>query len=158
MSHFDPDALKSAPARALLDFAETGPAPAVLIEIARDGLSVRNAFGQVELNGSQAASTANQFEVGSQTKMMTSVVVQQLVGEGAIDFDAPLADQLDLSGLEGIANIHEVTVRELLANRSGIPDFDTVPGQTGNPAFVELLLRHPGQPVGTDKMLFIDRS
>ncbi|MBY5931975.1 serine hydrolase [Tateyamaria omphalii] len=154
MSLFDPDALNSGPAKALQDFAGSNDdAPAVLMEIARGGLSVRNAAGTTERYGDEAASTDNTFEVGSQTKMMTSVIVQQLVGEGAIDFDAPLAEQMDLTGLEDIPNIGEVTVRELLANRSGIPDFDTIPGQDGLPAFIEQLLDNPTQPFGPDDML-----
>lgn len=153
MSLFDPDALSSGPKSALEDFANTHPAPAVLLEIARGGLSIRNANGTTELNGDEAASTDNTFEVGSQTKMMTSVIVQQLVGEGVIDFDAPLAEQMDTSDLEDIPNIREVTVRELLANRSGIPDFDTIPGQGDLPAFIEQLLANPTQPFGPDGML-----
>lgn len=108
MSHFDPNALAEGPARALTDFAENSPAPAVLIEIARSGLSVFNATGTVTLGGETSASTDHAFEIGSQTKMMTSVVVQQLVGEGAINFDAPLADQMDIAGLEDIPNIQDV--------------------------------------------------
>jgi D-alanyl-D-alanine carboxypeptidase len=154
MSLFDPDALNSGPAKALQEFAESNDeAPAVLMEIARGGLSVRNAAGTTERYGDEAANTDNTFEVGSQTKMMTSVIVQQLVGEGAIDFDAPLAEQMDITGLEDIPNIEEVTVRELLANRSGIPDFDTIPGQGDLPAFIEQLLANPTQPFGPDDML-----
>lgn len=153
MAHLDPIALNKAPTDALTPFADNGPAPAVLMEIARDGLSVRNAAGTVELDGDQAATAENRFEIGSQTKMMTSVIVQQLVGEGLIDFDAPLADQMDLAGLEDIANINIVTVRELLANRSGIPDFDSVPGQAGLPAYIEQLLFSPDQPLGPDGLL-----
>lgn len=153
MSLFDPDSLSSGPVAALEDFAKLNSAPAVLLEVARGGLSVRNANGTVELDGDEAASTDNTFEVGSQTKMMTSVIVQQLVGEGAIDFDAPLAEQMDITGLEDIPNIDEVTVRELLANRSGIPDFDTIPGQGGLPAFIEHLLANPTQPLGPDGLL-----
>lgn len=155
MSHFDPTALKEAPTKAINDFANDTPAPAVLIQIERSNLSVREAVGTVEIDGTQAASTQNSFEVGSQTKMMTSVIVQQLVAEGKIDFDVPLANQMDLSGLEGIPNIDVVTVRELLENRSGIPDFDTVPGQTGLPAYIEQLMANPGQPLGPDGLLAI---
>ncbi|WP_299772631.1 serine hydrolase [uncultured Tateyamaria sp.] len=153
MSLFDPDALNSGPAEALEEFANSNEAPAVLLEIVRDGLSVRNAAGTTERFGDQAASTDNTFEVGSQTKMMTSVIVQQLVGEGVIDFDAPLAEQMNITGLEDIPNIGEVTVREVLANRSGIPDFDTIPGQGELPAFIEQLLANPTQPFGPDDML-----
>ncbi|MBY5933987.1 serine hydrolase [Tateyamaria omphalii] len=153
MSHFDPDALQHKPGMALEDFFKAGPAPAVLIEIARDGLSIRNALGTVERDGTEPATADHQFEVGSQTKMMTSVIIQQLVGEGSIEFDTPLAAQLDLTGLEDIPNIHEVTVRELLSNRSGIPDFDSIPGQTGLPAFIEKLMTYPDQPLGPDELL-----
>ncbi len=153
MSIFDPSALKEAPSRAVQDFAQNSPAPAVLIEIARGGLSLHEVAGSVTRDGDQTASISNQFEVGSQTKMMTSVIIQQLVGEGLITFDAPLAAQMDLTGLEGIPNIEEVTVRELLANRSGIPDFDTVPGETGMPAFIEMLMANPDQPLGPDGLL-----
>ncbi|MEM1078888.1 MAG: serine hydrolase [Pseudomonadota bacterium] len=155
MSQFNPSALKEAPAKALETFANDSPAHAVLIEIARGALSVGQAIGTVEKDGNAAAHIDNQFEIGSQTKMMTSVIVQQLVGEGQIDFDAPLAAQMDISGLEGIANIETVTVRELLSNRSGIPDFDTVPGQTGVPAFIEMLMQNPDQPLGPDALLAI---
>ncbi|WP_299870253.1 serine hydrolase [uncultured Roseobacter sp.] len=153
MSLFDPDALNFGPAKALKEFADGNAAPAVLIEIARGGLSVRNAAGTTERDGHEAASTDNTFEVGSQTKMMTSVIVQQLVGEGAIDFDAPLAEQMDITGLEDIPNIGEVTVRELLANRSGIPDFNTVPGDGELPAFIEKLLDNPPEQLGPDGLL-----
>lgn len=155
MSYFDPNALKEAPTNALEDYAKTSPAPAALIEVARGGLSVSNATGTVTLGGDQAATTENRFEIGSQTKMMTSVIILQLVAEGGIDIDAPLADQMDLTGLEGIANIQEVTVRELLANRSGIPDFDSVMGETGNPVFIEQLLLNPGEALGPDEALAI---
>ncbi|APX10599.1 serine hydrolase domain-containing protein [Tateyamaria omphalii] len=85
--------------------------------------------------------------------MMTSVIVQQLVGEGAIDIDAPLAAQMDLTGLEDIPNIHDVMVRELLSNRPGIPDFDSIPGQSGLRAFIERLMQHPDRPLETGKLL-----
>lgn len=155
MSYFDPNALKAAPARAVEDFAKDDAAPAALIEIARGGVSVRSASGTVTLGGNTAATTDSRFEIGSQTKMMTAVVVQQLVAEGVIDLDAPLADQMDLTGLEGIANIQDVTVRQLLANRSGIPDFDTVPGNNGKTALIEQLLSNPTKVLGPDEQLAI---
>ncbi|WP_298973106.1 serine hydrolase [uncultured Roseobacter sp.] len=155
MSIFDPSALQNAP-RAVIDtFYDDGPAPAVLMEISRDGLSVAQARGTADAATGEPATIDNQFQVGSQTKMMTSVVVLNLVAEGKIDFDAPLSAQMDISDLEGIANIETVTVRELLANRSGIPDFDTVPGEGGLPAFIEQLAANPTEPMGPDALLAI---
>ncbi|APX10600.1 hypothetical protein [Tateyamaria omphalii] len=65
MSYFDPDALKRAPTEAMEGFANHSPAPAVVIEIARDGLSVRNAIGTVERDGTQAGTADHQLEIGS---------------------------------------------------------------------------------------------
>ncbi|MCV3270700.1 serine hydrolase [Roseobacter sinensis] len=155
MPVFDLSALQAAP-RAVIDaFHGSTPAPAVLMEIHRDGLSVAEARGVADLASGAAATTDHACQIGSQTKMMTGVVVLNLVASGAIDFDAPLADQMDIAGLEGIANIETVTVRQLLANRSGIPDFDSVPGSGGLPAFIEALLADPTQPMGTDALLGI---
>ena len=155
MALFDPTALNGAPNTAINTFFEDTAAPAVLMEITRGGLSVAQARGVTDVDTGTAASTQNQFQVGSQTKMMTSVVVLNLAAEGAIDFDAPLSTQMDVSALSGIANIDTVTVRQLLANRSGIPDFDTVPGANGLPAFIDQLLADPTQPLGPDGLLAI---
>ncbi|WP_195822281.1 serine hydrolase [Roseobacter sp. MH60115] len=153
MSTFDPSALQTAPDKAIDTFFATSPAPAVVMEIARGGVSVATARGTADESTGEAATTDHQFQVGSQTKMMTGVVVLNLVAEGRIDFDAPLSDQMDIAGLEGIANIETVTVRQLLANRSGIPDFDTIPGEEGLPAFIEILLADPTRPLLPDALL-----
>ncbi|WP_415401512.1 serine hydrolase [Tateyamaria sp. SN3-11] len=155
MALFDPRALQDAPGTAIDTFFKTTTAPAVLMEVARDSLSVAQARGTADVATGEAARATDQFEIGSQTKMMTSVVVLNLVAEGIIDFDAPLSAQMDISGLAGIANIETVTVRELLANRSGIPDFDTVPGTDGLPAFIQQLLDNPTEPLGPDGLLAI---
>ncbi|GIT91581.1 hypothetical protein JANAI62_20380 [Jannaschia pagri] len=153
MTPFNPNTLSEAPARVLDAFAETTPAPASLLEIARGGMSIRDGRGSPSVDGTRPATTDDRFEVGSQTKMMTSVIVLQLVEEGQLDLDAPLADQMDVSALDGIPNIETVTVREVLANRSGIPDFDTIPGDMGLPAFIEALMADPTGGFGVDDSL-----
>jgi len=58
------------------------------------------------------------FGIGSLTKMFTSAVVLQLVGQGLVELDAPASDYVTrLSIPEG------VTVRNLLQHTSGIPNF-----------------------------------
>ncbi|MFD7833907.1 serine hydrolase domain-containing protein [Streptomyces sp. NPDC059761] len=64
-----------------------------------------------------------QVRVGSNTKTFTSVVVLQLVGEGRIRLDDPVDTYLPgLVRGEGIDGRH-ITVRELLQQTSGIPDY-----------------------------------
>lgn len=152
MSVFDPSTLHQSPRQALEEFAADSPAPALLVEVWKDGLSVRDAYGVVDVETLEPATTDNLFEIGSQTKMMTAVVVLQMVAEGKIDLEDPISDFFELPE---IANSNVATVEQLLAHRSGIPDFDTVLGETGNPVFVERLLADPTQALGPDQLLEI---
>lgn len=64
-----------------------------------------------------------QVRVGSNTKTFTSVVVLQLVGEGRIRLDATVDTYLPgLVRGEGIDG-RRITVRELLQQTSGLPDY-----------------------------------
>ena len=74
------------------------------------------------------------FEVGSQTKMMTAVVILQLAAEGLIDLDAAAADYLPGSVTEGIPNAGTATVRQMLAMRSGIPNYTEAVDGNGDAA------------------------
>lgn len=60
----------------------------------------------------------HQFRVGSNTKPYMAVVVLQLVDEGVLDLDAPLATHL-----AGYDEWAQVTLRQLLGMRSGVPDY-----------------------------------
>ncbi|MGD1882722.1 MAG: serine hydrolase [Paracoccaceae bacterium] len=155
MSQFDPPLLTHAPKAVLDEFTVDTIAPAVLMQIHRDGLSVDGVFGFSDPATQQAASSDQPFEVGSQGKMMTAVIVLQMVAEGKIDLDASLSDYVNASYMAGIANAGEATIRQLLANRSGVPDFDTVVGESGLPEFIERLTANPGQYMGPEVFLDI---
>lgn len=60
------------------------------------------------------------FRVGSQTKLMTMAIVNQLVKEGKVALDDKLGDVL--SGVP-VEAADEITVQQLLRHTSGIPDF-----------------------------------
>ncbi|MFF0175798.1 serine hydrolase domain-containing protein [Micromonospora profundi] len=67
-----------------------------------------------------------QVRIGSNTKTFTAVVVLQLVGEGRIDLDGTVEHHLP-----GVVrgNGHDgskITVRQLLQQTSGLPDYDDV--------------------------------
>lgn len=72
------------------------------------------------------------FAYRSITKSFVGTVVLQLVQEGALDLDAPLSNYLD-----DIPGGEEITLRQLGAMRSGLPDY------SDNPALVEALLAAP---------------
>ncbi|MGB0966990.1 MAG: serine hydrolase [Halocynthiibacter sp.] len=155
MTVFDPNALSEAPEAVMQAFADSNKAPAVLVEIWRDGLSLSQSSGVVDIESGTAASTDNLVEVGSQTKMMTATVVMQLAAEGMIDLDAPLSTYVDAAVIEGIANADTATVRELLSHRSGIVDFDDVTGPSGRATYIEALLADPTTPITKEVFLGI---
>ncbi|HYQ64429.1 serine hydrolase domain-containing protein [Actinophytocola sp.] len=67
-----------------------------------------------------------QVRIASNTKMFTSTVVLQLVGEGKIGLDEPI--ETYVPGLvrgEGIDG-RDITVRQLLQHTSGLPEYFTV--------------------------------
>jgi D-alanyl-D-alanine carboxypeptidase len=63
-----------------------------------------------------------QVRIGSNTKTFTAVVVLQLVGEGRIDLGATVEHYLPGVVKDG----NKITVRQLLQQRSGLPDYDDV--------------------------------
>lgn len=96
--------------------------------------SVRGADGRVrdytagtgDLRTHRPVPRDGQVRIGSNTKTFTAVVVLQLVGEGRIDLDAPVERYLP-----GVVRGHgndgrKITVRHLLQQTSGLPDYDDV--------------------------------
>ena len=91
MSVFDPASML-APLQARGDtLSGATDAPAVLVAAYRDGRYAATATGVDDRDTGVAATPDQTFEVGSQTKMMTAVVILQLAAEGLIDLDAPAA-------------------------------------------------------------------
>ncbi|MGC4819646.1 serine hydrolase domain-containing protein [Micromonospora sp. DT63] len=96
--------------------------------------SVRGADGRVhdytagvrDLRSHAPVPRDGQVRIGSNTKTFTAVVVLQLVGEGRIDLDATVEHYLPGvvrgNGNDGGA----ITVRQLLQQTSGLPDYDDV--------------------------------
>lgn len=88
-----------------------------------------------------------QVRIGSNTKVFTAVVMLQLVGEGKIRLDAKVDTYLPgLVRGEGIDGRH-ITVRQLLQQTSGLPNYTKYLGddvRTYDPhELLDLALRHP---------------
>ncbi|SCG34032.1 serine hydrolase domain-containing protein [Micromonospora humi] len=96
--------------------------------------SVRDAGGRVrdrtagvgDLRTGRGVPTDGRVRIGSNTKTFTAVVVLQLVGEGRIDLDATVERYLP-GMVRGHGNDgRRITVRQLLQQTSGLPDYDEV--------------------------------
>lgn len=158
MTTFDPAAL-AAPIRAALAGASTtGEAPALIAAASRGDVSLAIARGVSDLATGTPAHAGQTFEIGSQTKMMTAVVVLQLAAEGRLDLDRPVTDYLDDAVTDGLANAETASLRDLLAMRSGIPSYTDVPGSAGLPAVAEMLLADPTRVFGAAEALDLVRG
>lgn len=79
---------------------------------------VTHASGLALREEAQANTRDTRFMIGSMTKWITAVTVLRLADMGKLDLDAPIARQLpQLPAANGA-----VTLRQLMSNRSGIPN------------------------------------
>lgn len=156
MTKFDPDAFLSGIQKAV-DNYDSG-APAVLIEVYRNGVSAKSASGTIGYGNDTPATNRDKYEIGSQTKMMTATVLLQLASEGKLSLDDKLSNMMDVSHLSGIANIEDVTIRQLMTHSSGIPDvFNEFIDENGVPLAYAPILQDPPQPVGAeDHLMFLN--
>jgi D-alanyl-D-alanine carboxypeptidase len=108
---------------ALNDVVAAG-VPGVIVRVQDPHRAARHyAAGVGDLATGTALRPGARFRVGSITKTFVATVVLQLVGEGGLRLDEPVARRLP--GL--LANGEQITVRQLLNHTSGLPDY------TGDP-------------------------
>jgi CubicO group peptidase (beta-lactamase class C family) len=90
------------------------------LAIAKDGnVLYTRAIGYSQINGTEKTplTSANRFRIGSITKMYTATMILQLVEEGKLK----LSDTLD-KFFPQIPNAEKITIAQILAHRSGIPN------------------------------------
>lgn len=81
------------------------------------------ASGYASVKPDTGMSEDRQFYIGSLTKMMTSVVTLQLASEKRIDLADTIGKYLPKEFQDRIPNANKATIRDLLRNSSGIPDY-----------------------------------
>jgi CubicO group peptidase (beta-lactamase class C family) len=94
------------------------------------------------------------FAIGSNTKSFTAALVGILVDEGELEWDEPVREYMPDFRLHDSVATEEMTARDLLCHRSGLPRHDMVWLQTGR-SRVELyeLLRHL-EPTASFRSIF----
>jgi len=106
--------------------AEIGEAemPSLILGVWEPGKGTyRAAYGVGDREGDVAASVDDAFRVGSITKTFVATTVLRLAADGQLDLDEPISTYApDLAGQ--YPEIGERTPRQLLAMRSGLPDFE----------------------------------
>lgn len=109
----------------------------------RDGRVRTYTAGVGDLRTGAPVPRDGRVRIASNTKMFTATVVLQLVAEGEVRLDAPIERYLP-----GVVRGHgndgrRITVRQLLQQTSGLPDYDTIVEAAGGslqaiaPTYVE---------------------
>ncbi len=95
--------------------------PALIIQVTTPDGIWSAATGLAD--GSRVATPEDRFRIGSMSKTFVATVALMLAEDGLFELDDPASDWLPDDILDSIVNTDEVTIRQLLAMRSGIPDY-----------------------------------
>jgi D-alanyl-D-alanine carboxypeptidase len=108
---------------ALNDVVAAG-VPGIIVRVQDPRRAARSyAAGVGDLATGAGLRPTAQFRIGSITKTFVATIVLQLVGQGRLTLDEPIAQRLP--GL--LANGEQITVRQLLNHTSGLPDYTQNP-------------------------------
>jgi D-alanyl-D-alanine carboxypeptidase len=112
---------------ALLEQAVSRGIPGICIALAnRTGVMVSDAAGWSSLQMKQRLHVDHLFGIGSITKVFVAVVILQLAAERRLDLNATPAAILG-EETNGIPNIHQATIAQLLNHTSGVPSWEDDP-------------------------------
>jgi CubicO group peptidase (beta-lactamase class C family) len=99
------------------------PSIAVAV-VAGDEVVLAEGYGLRDVEGGLPATADTLYAIGSVTKSFTSALVGTLADEGKLDLDQPVWELLPEFRLADPARTASVTVRDLLAHRTGLPRHD----------------------------------
>src|SRR5437868_4399682 len=127
--------------QALLDRFHT---PGASVEVVTGGKTIyAGAFGLRDVAHRLSAQLSTEYEIGSITKQFTAAAILQLQEAGKLDMDATLATYLPRA-----PHASEVTLRQLLAHTSGMPEyFNSCEGVSRSMSFDALIGLIAGKPL-----------
>ncbi len=136
----DLDALDRYVAQAARDWRVPGLAIAIVKD---DSVVFTRGYGVLDLSRPAPVTEHTRFAIGSTTKAMTSAALGMLVDEGKLRWDDRVIDHLPEFRLYDPYVTRELTVRDLLTHRSGLPGTDLL-WTRGDYSFAEMMrrLRH----------------
>ncbi len=99
--------------------------PGVSLALVKDGkVLYTQGYGKANTATGAGVTQNTVFQIGSITKSMTAVDILQLVEQGKVDLDAPVATYLPDLKLSDPEAIKHITVRQVITQSSGLPRAD----------------------------------
>src|SRR5882724_8828628 len=100
-------------------------APGMAICVIKDGkIILSKGYGMRDVKNNLPVTPKTMFAIGSSTKSFTVVSLGTLVDEGKIDWDKPVRDYLPDFRLYDKMATEQMTPRDLVTHRSGLPRHD----------------------------------
>ncbi len=152
MPAFSPSSLLSNPQAVADYFATSAGAPGAIVSVSDGTRTASVASGVSDRADDVALDPTQSFKIGSQTKMMTAMVVLELAEEGLIDLDTPFAAYVSPDLINGIANAESATVRQALQMRTGIQNYTSAERPDGTSQF-DMIAQNPDEVFGADQIL-----
>ena len=103
----------------LRDHAPRHSVPGAALGILREGSVTTACYGVADVTTGAPVTPESRFSAGSLTKSMVATVIARLADAGRLGLDDPAAAHVP--ELRGSPWGERATLRDLLANRSGIP-------------------------------------
>ncbi len=110
--------------RAAIDSAmRANDIPAISVGLVKNGsLIYAEGFGVYARTSSKKVDENSLYQIGSDTKKLTAIVVRNLVNEEKLDLEASISVYLPKLSLEAQSKLRSVRLRDLLLHRAGIPN------------------------------------
>ena len=109
---------------AVAEWMDRTGAPGVVLAFTRGGAEPATfAWGLSDIATGSPMTVDHHVRIGSVTKPVTAAVVLQLVAEGLIELDAPVAKYLGDNWAPGYEHAAAVTIRDLLGHTSGFVEY-----------------------------------
>ena len=118
-------ALKNDLARLVEDERDRFGVPGCAVLVVHEGeVVLRDGFGRRDLAKDLPVTTSTLFPIGSSTKTFTAALCALAVDGGLIGWDDPIVDHLPGFALQDPVATRELSLRDMLAHRSGLPRHD----------------------------------
>lgn len=114
----DPDAVDATVERIRKEMRIPGVA---VVIVHRDSVVHARGYGVREIGSDDPVDSRTLFAIGSGTKAFTATLIGTLVDDGALRWDDRVIDHLPDFALKDPYATAEITIRDLLAHRSGLP-------------------------------------
>ncbi|CAM5280103.1 serine hydrolase domain-containing protein [Streptomyces narbonensis] len=129
--------------KAVADVRKQAGIPGVVVGLWMPGKgSYVRATGVADTATGEPMSADSYIRIGSETKTFTVTALLQLVDDGRVGLDDPIAKYV-----HGVRNGHRITLRHLAEMRSGLFPY------TSDPDFIEALLSDPDRPWTPEELL-----